>query len=93
MNRREPWRFFGKVATSFAVSAAIACGLFFGAFVSMRALGFVKPRAHSLEFELVQAQIVEIQDTLECIAQDRAYDGMAANPIDEFEGQEEQAWK
>ena len=93
MNWREARRFLGKVATSFAVSAAIACGLFFGAFVSMRAMGFVKPRAHSREFELVQAQIVEIERTMDELAMGAAYDGMAANPIDEFEGQEEQAWK
>ena len=74
--------FLKSLAAAWLTGAVLGGGCFCGAV----AAGFLMPkRGPSDDYQLVQAQIAEMQATLESFT---VYDEIAANPIDEFAGLE-----
>lgn len=79
-----------KMGLWFCLSVAVAMGGSVGLFAGMRLLGLIAEREQTVDVELLQAQVYEIQATLEALdraaAMDAVYDMFAANPVDEFAG-------
>ena len=76
-------QFFKVLAAAWLTGLVLGGGCFCG----MVGTGMLVPkRGPSDDYRFVQAQIIEIQETIERLHNDAIYDHIAANPIDEFAG-------
>ena len=71
-----------KVLCAAALTGVVMGG---GCMVGATATGMILPKGKA-EARWAQAQVAEMQETLERIERDVVYDRIAANPIDEFAG-------
>ena len=74
-------QFFRVLGAAWLTGLVMGCGCFCGAI----ATGMIVPRGQS-EARWAQAQVAEMQETLDRIGRDVVYDHIAANPIDEMAG-------
>ena len=71
-----------KVLCAAALTGVVMGG---GCMVGAAATGMILPKGKA-EARWAQAQVAEMQETLDRIGRDVVYDHIAANPIDEFAG-------
>ena len=83
-------RFLKVICAALAVSVVTGGGCVGGAV----AVGMLVPdRGVKDSVALLQAQFAEMQETLDAMGPGTIYDQFAANPINEFEGMEEEVNK